>query len=83
MVARTLRYVRNGLIAGGIFASLALSVGQGSTNSVNWSSVDTRDSVNWSSVDTRDSVNWSRLETRDSVNWSSVNWSRAESVNWS
>jgi hypothetical protein len=83
MVTRALRYARYGLIAGGIFASLALSVGLRPAASVNWSSVDTKDSVNWSKVETRDSVNWSSVDTRDSVNWSSVNWSRPESVNWS
>ena len=83
MVKRALRYARYVLVAGGIFASFALSVGLQSADSVNWSKVDTRDSVNWSQVDPRYSVNWSRVEPRDSVNWSSVNWSRAESVNWS
>lgn len=83
MVTRALRYARYGLIAGGIFASLALSVGVKSADSVNWSQVNTKESVNWSQVDTRDSVNWSSIEPRQSVNWSSVNWSREESVNWS
>lgn len=83
MVARALRYARYALVAGGIFASLALSVGLRPADSVNWSRVEPKDSVNWSQVEPKDSVNWSRVEPKDSVNWSSVNWSRAESVNWS
>ncbi len=58
MIARALRYVRYGLVAGGIFASLALSVGLSRDASVNWGQTDTNHSVNWGQAEPRSSVNW-------------------------